>query len=103
MAEAMRAHGATRGADVGHVAAPLDGRLLTEQEATELLAVSRALLFRLRRRGLPVVRLGGAVRYPEALLRDWLAGQVVRGDSPATTEAKPEQPRRRGRPRKAAV
>ena len=50
--------------------------LLGQEQAEDLLQVSRTTLWRLRRSGaLPFYRVGGKVRYATEDLRDWLKGQ----------------------------
>lgn len=52
----------------------MTGRLLTAREVAELLGVSAETVLRWTRRGeLPAFRLpGGAIRYREVALEDWL-------------------------------
>ncbi len=62
-------------------------RLLTEREAAEFLGIAPGTLRVSRSTGpipgrifLPYVKLGRAVRYDRATLRDWLAARVVSGE-----------------------
>lgn len=52
-------------------------RYLTENEAAEILKISVYTLARLRRKGVspPFVRVGGAIRYIEKALHDWVQQQ----------------------------
>ena len=52
--------------------------LLRIDAAADRLAVSRATLYRMVRRGeIPTVRIGTAVRVPVSALERWLAGQIA--------------------------
>ena len=62
-------------------------RLLTEREAAEFLGIAPGTLRVSRSTGpipgrifLPYVKLGRAVRYDRATLRDWLAARIVTGE-----------------------
>jgi excisionase family DNA binding protein len=59
------------------------GRLLTARQVAELIGVSTETVLRWTRRGeLPAIRLpGGALRYREADLDDWLSRRAT---APAT-------------------
>lgn len=65
----------------------MTGRLLTAREVAELLGVSPETVCRWTRRGdLPAIKLpGGALRYPESELDEWLAARstVDGGDGAA--------------------
>jgi excisionase family DNA binding protein len=64
----------------------MTGALLTARQVAELLGVSAETVLRWTRRGeLPAIRLpGGAMRYREDALDEWLA---LRATSPALTGA----------------
>lgn len=49
--------------------------LLTLDELRERLKVSRATVFRLKKKGLPVVKVGGALRFDPAQVERWLREQ----------------------------
>jgi len=57
------------------------GRLLTAREVAELIGVSSETILRWTRRGdLPAIRLpGGAIRYREAELGEWLVARQTTG------------------------
>jgi predicted DNA-binding transcriptional regulator AlpA len=74
-------------------------QLLTDKEAAEYLALSVATLRKWRwlggKAGPPFRKLGGAVRYPAAMLRAWLQAQPgggacipERADGDRPTEAR---------------
>ncbi len=46
--------------------------ILTEQELQELLGVSRTTLWKLRKNGLPYVRIGREYRYFKSEVIEWL-------------------------------
>lgn len=49
-------------------------KLLTDAEVAELFQISRSKLWRMRKEGLPFIRLsGGRIRYQEDELQQWLA------------------------------
>jgi excisionase family DNA binding protein len=50
----------------------LDSELWTTKEAAKYLHVSLKTVFNLRKRGLPYVQLGGAVRFVPQEIRDYL-------------------------------
>lgn len=61
--------------------------LLTEREAAEFLGIAAGTLRVSRSTGpipgrifLPYLKIGRAVRYDRATLRDWLAARVVSGE-----------------------
>lgn len=57
----------------------MTGPLLTAREVADMLGVSAETVLRWTRRGeLPAIRLpGGAIRYREADLEEWLAARVA--------------------------
>ncbi|SDU82477.1 Helix-turn-helix domain-containing protein [Jiangella alkaliphila] len=59
-------------------------RLMKTAEAAEYLTVTAAALraWRLRGGGPPWIKLGGAVRYDEGVLNDWLDGQTTQTPPP---------------------
>jgi excisionase family DNA binding protein len=57
---------------VNHPAPELDAELWTTQEVAKFLHVSLKTVFNLRKRGLPYVQLGGAVRFVPQEIRDYL-------------------------------
>jgi excisionase family DNA binding protein len=57
---------------VNHPAPEPDAELWTTQEVAKFLHVSLKTVFNLRKRGLPYVQLGGAVRFVPQEIRDYL-------------------------------
>jgi predicted DNA-binding transcriptional regulator AlpA len=61
-------------------------QLMTEDELAKELKVSRSFLWALRKRGLPVLRLGKkSVRYEFQAVLDWIANNVQE-KAPAVAE-----------------
>lgn len=50
-------------------------KLLTQEEVMERLQISRVTLYRLRKAGLPAVRVGGAIRFDLTAVKTWLGSQ----------------------------
>lgn len=48
------------------------GDFLTENELGEWLKLSRSTIVRLRKEGMPFVKLGKAVRYDKDKVQEWL-------------------------------
>jgi excisionase family DNA binding protein len=65
--------------------------LLTARQVGDLLGVSAETVLRWTRKGeLPATRLpGGAIRYREDKLEEWLADQVTVADTGPTSKAAP--------------
>jgi excisionase family DNA binding protein len=57
---------------VNHPVPEPDAKLWTTQEVARFLHVSLKTVFNLRKRGLPYVQLGGAVRFVPQEIRDYL-------------------------------
>jgi excisionase family DNA binding protein len=72
-------------------ATAVNGRLLTAREVADLLGVSPETVLRWTRRGeLPAVKLpGGAVRYRQDELEQWLDARATVGDTGPVTKAGP--------------
>jgi excisionase family DNA binding protein len=51
---------------------PPDGALWTTEQVAQFLQVSLKTVFNLRKKGLPFVQLGGAVRFVPQEIRDYL-------------------------------
>lgn len=69
----------------------MSGRLLTAREVAERLGVSSETVLRYVRKGiLPAIRLpGGAIRFREDWLEDWLAARATVGDTRSDRKAAP--------------
>jgi excisionase family DNA binding protein len=52
---------------------PADSELWTTTEVREYLRVSLKTVFNLRKRGLPYIQLGGAIRFVPQEIKDYLA------------------------------
>ena len=52
--------------------------LITESELCAMLRVSRVTVWRLRRRGLPRLRVGGQWRYNARAVRKWLEREGIK-------------------------
>jgi excisionase family DNA binding protein len=61
----------------GAAAIPQDTGLWTTKEAAKYLHVSLKTVFNLRKRGLPYVQLGGAVRFIPQEVKDYLVSHRV--------------------------
>lgn len=53
-------------------------QLLTTQQVASMLGISRQTLYRVRDQiGIPQLRVGGSVRFPEAEVKRWISEKVA--------------------------
>ena len=57
---------------INHNSPPLDDKLWTTEQVADFLRVSLKTVFNLRKKGLPYVQLGGAVRFIPQEIKDYL-------------------------------
>ncbi|NLB78261.1 MAG: helix-turn-helix domain-containing protein [Clostridiaceae bacterium] len=52
------------------------GEYLTEKQICEWLSISRSTAIRLRKEGMPFIKLGKAVRYDKDKVQEWLDKRI---------------------------
>ena len=75
---AAQVHNLRKGTHMSTTARPTTTRLLTVQEAADMLGVTTGSLYqKIFRRQIPHVKLGHTVRFNEAALLEWIESHAV--------------------------